>query len=447
MPAYWVSKAKLASGWRHNVRIECDATGLIERVTPDGAKTGAECFDGACLPAPSNVHSHAFQRAMAGLAELSNGGRDDFWSWRERMYAFLARLDPDDLKAIAAQAYVEMLKGGYGAVAEFHYIHRTPEGGWYDDKAACALSIAEGAATAGLDIVFAPCVYLTAGFDGAPLQPQQKRFQAGPEDIADIRTALERSGVRTALALHSLRAVPADRIGEALSASPAGPVHMHVAEQIGEVEACMAATGRRPVERLSDLANVDSRWCLVHATHMTAEETRMVSQSGAVAGLCPSTEGNLGDGFFDFPGLEAHSGAFGIGTDSHVTLDAGEELRWLDYGWRLRQQRRFAEGRAGHRGADLWMRAVAGGARALGETQFGLEPGARANFLILDCDHPSLAGREGDTLIDSLVFCRHSDSPIRTVISKGVAVVREGRHAAEDQVAQAYRQTMRKLVA
>lgn len=447
MPVYWVSDARLASGWRQNVRIECDAQGVIESVTPDGPKAGAECFDGACLPAPSNVHSHAFQRAMAGLAELSNGGRDDFWSWRERMYAFLARLDPDDLQAIAAQAYVEMLKGGYGAVAEFHYIHRTPEGDWYDDKAACALAVAEGAATAGLDIVFAPCVYLTAGFDGAALQPQQKRFKASPEDIADIRVALERKGVKTALALHSLRAVPTEKIREALAGTTAGPVHMHVAEQMGEVEACMEATGRRPVERLFDLADVNARWCLVHATHMTPEETSRVSRSGAVAGLCPTTEGNLGDGFFDFPGLEAHSGAFGVGTDSHVGLDVAEELRWLDYGWRLRQQRRFAEGRAGHRGADLWMRAVAGGARALGEARSGLEPGARANFLILDYDHPSLAGRKGDALIDSLVFCRHGASPITTVISKGLAVVREGRHAAEIQVAEAYRRTMRKLVA
>jgi len=222
---------------------------------------------------------------------------------------------------------------------------------------------------------------------------------------------------------------------------------MHVAEQVGEVEACIAATGRRPVERLLDIANVDSRWCLVHATHMTSEETRRVSSSGAVAGLCPTTEGNLGDGFFDFPGLEAHSGAFGVGTDSHVSLDVAEELRWLDYGWRLQHKRRFAEGRAGHRGADLWMRAVLGGARALGEAHWGLQTGARANFVILDCDHPSLAGREGDAMIDSLVFCRHGVSPIKTVVSKGVAVVREGRHAAEDHVAEAYRRTMRKLVA
>lgn len=447
MPAYWISQARLPTGWQDAVRIDCDDQGRIEAVTPGGPKAGAECFLGAALPAPSNVHSHAFQRAMAGLAELSNGGRDDFWSWRERMYAFLARLDPDDLQAIAAQTYLEMLKGGYGAVAEFHYIHRTPEGGWYQDKAACARAVAAGAATAGLDIVFAPCVYLTAGFDGAPLQPRQKRFEAGPDDIADIRAALQRDGVKSALALHSLRAVPADRITEALTAYPEGPVHMHIAEQLGEVEACIAATGRRPVERLLDLTAVDSRWCLVHATHMTPEETWRLSRSGAVAGLCPTTEGNLGDGLFDFPGLDAHGGAFGVGTDSHVTLEVAEELRWLDYGWRLRQHRRFAEGRAGHRGADLWMRAAAGGARALGEDHWGIERGARANFVVVDGEHASLVGRQGDALIDSLVFCRHGDSPIKTVISKGVPVVRNGHHAAEEQVAEAYRQTLRKLVA
>lgn len=447
MPTFWVPQARLTSGWSENVRIECDPQGRIASVTPNGPRAGAERLPGACLPAPANVHSHTFQRAMAGLVEVSNGGRDDFWSWRERMYAFLARLDPDDLRSIAAQACVEMLKAGYGAVVEFHYVHRTPEGGWYDEKAACAQAVADGAATAGMDLVFAPSVYLTAGFDGAPLKPQQRRFQADPQDIADIRAALERRGVKTALALHSLRAAPADRIVEALAANPTGPVHMHVAEQVGEVEACLSATGRRPVERLFDLVDVDARWCLVHATHMTPSETRLLSQSGAVAGLCPTTEGNLGDGFFDLPGLEMHSGAFGIGTDSHVSLDVTEELRWLDYGWRLRQGRRFAEGRASHRGADLWMRAVAGGARATGEAAVGLEPGAPANFIVVDVGHPSLAGRQGDALIDSLVFCRHGDSPIRTVVSKGLVVIRDGHHAEEERVAEAYRSTLRKLVA
>ncbi len=446
MAAFWFHSARLPTGWAQGVRIEADSHGLIAKIETHADRDGAEVISGVAVPALANVHSHAFQRAMAGLAEFSDGGRDDFWSWRERMYAFLQRLDPDDIEAIAAQTYVEMLKGGYGSVAEFHYVHRDPSGDWYSDKAATARAIVRGAQTAGLGLLVLPVVYLTSGFDGAALKPGQMRFDCAPQDVADIRSALEKDGVRTGLSLHSLRAAPESAVVEALALSPSGPVHIHVAEQIGEVEACLAQTGRRPVERLFDLAPVDDRWCLIHATHMTPEETKRVSLSGAVAGLCPSTEGNLGDGLFDLPGLEAHGGRFGIGTDSHVSLNAPEELRWLDYGWRIQQRRRFAEGRAGHRGADLWLRAVEGGARALGESKGGLQLGARADILALDANHPTLAGRSGDLILDALVFC-HQGNPIRTVISGGVAAVRDGRHPHEAAIAKRYAQTLSKLVA
>lgn len=446
MAAYWFDTARLPDGWADAVRIETDAQGLISSIQAGADKSGAEIINGPAVPALPNVHSHAFQRAMAGLAEYSDGGRDDFWSWRERMYAFLQRLDPDDIEAIAAQTYVEMLKGGYGSVAEFHYVHRDPAGGWYGDKAATAQAIARGAAASGIGLLVLPVVYLTSGFDGAPLKPRQMRFNAGADDVAEIRAALEKDGVRTGLSVHSLRAAPAEAIAQSLAFHGGGPIHIHVAEQVGEVEACLAQTGRRPVERLYDLAPVDHRWCLIHATHMTPDETRMVSLSGAVAGLCPTTEGNLGDGLFDLPGLEAHGGVFGVGTDSHVSLNAAEELRWLDYGWRLQQRRRFAEGRAGHRGADLWLRAAEGGARALGWATGGLRVGARADIVIPDPEHPSLTGRSGDLLLDAMVFCHHGQ-PIRTVISGGVVQVRDGRHPAEDAIAQRYAETLRKLVA
>ena len=446
MASFWFEQARLADGWAQGVRIDCDPAGRITAITPGGDKAGADAIPGAAVPALPNVHSHAFQRAMAGLAETSDGGRDDFWSWRERMYAFLQRLDPDDIEAIAAQTYVEMLKGGYGSVAEFHYVHRAPAGGWYDDKAATARAIARGAQTAGIGLTLLPVVYLTSGFDGADLQPRQRRFDCGPADVAEIRDELEKDGVRTGFAIHSLRAAPEEAVRQSLALAGEGPIHIHIAEQVGEVEACLAATGRRPVERLFDLTQVDDRWCLIHATHMAPAETKMVCDSAAVAGLCPSTEGNLGDGLFDLPGLESGAGRFGIGTDSHVSLNAAEELRWLDYGWRINQRRRFAEGRAGHRGADLWLRAAAGGAQALGEMVGGLQVGARADIVVLDMNHPSLAERSGDMILDGLIFCHHG-SPVDTVISAGRIQVRSGRHGAEEAVRARYVSTLRKLVA
>jgi formimidoylglutamate deiminase len=446
MAAFWFDSARLPTGWAAQVRIDVGPDGRISAIAPGGDKAGATVLHAPAIPALPNVHSHAFQRAMAGLAEYSNGGRDDFWSWRERMYAFLQRLDPEDVEAVAAQTYVEMLKGGYGSVAEFHYVHRAPGGAWYDDKAATAHAIARAAQATGMGLLLLPVVYLSSGFDAAPLQPRQKRFDCSPADARDICAALEKTGVATGLSLHSLRAVPEVHIRESLAAHGSAPVHIHVAEQVGEVEACLAATGKRPVERLFELADVDARWCLIHATHMAPHETERVCRSGAVAGLCPSTEGNLGDGLFDLPGLEQHAGAFGIGTDSHVSLDAREELRWLDYGWRIQQRRRFAEGREGHRGADLWMRAADGGARALGWSKGGLAVGARADIVVLDESHPSLQHRSGDLLLDALVFCNQG-AVVRHVISGGVQVVEEGRHPQEEAIAARYARTLSKLVA
>ena len=446
MAAHWFEEALIGDSLARAVRVEVDAFGTLVSVTPESDIEGAEVHKGLAIPALANLHSHAFQRAMAGLAETSDGRPDDFWGWRERMYGFVRRLDQEDIEAIAAQTYVEMLKGGYGSVVEFHYVHRAPEGVWYDDKAATARAIVRGAQAAGIGLVLAPVVYMTAGFDGAPLSERQKRFTCSPEDVAEIRGLIEKDGVRTALALHSLRAAPGAAVQQALALSPQGPIHIHIAEQTAEVEASLAHTGRRPVDYLFDLVSVDQRWCLVHATHMSDEETRRVAHSGAVAGICPSTEGDLGDGFFPMQAFEQAGGVYGVGSDSHVVIDAAEELRWLDYGLRLQTRKRFGQGAIGHRGANLWRAATTGGAAALGQAVGGIVAGARADILVLDPDHPSQIGREGFSRLDALVFSNQG-RPFSTVLSGGRTVIREGRHDAEDAIRSRYARTLKKLVA
>ena len=447
MSALWFEEARLETGWAPAVRLETDSQGRISRLVTHAAPDGAEVILGAAIPALSNLHSHAFQRAFAGRAEASNGGPDDFWGWREQMYGFVARLDLDDVEAIAAQAFMEMLKGGYGAVAEFHYLHRQMDGAWGADKAEMALAVARGADAAGIGLRLLPVVYLTAGFDGAGLSDRQKRFHATGEDVADIRQALERNGVATGLALHSLRAVPPDAILRALDLAPQGPIHIHIAEQTAEVEACLAVTGRRPVARLFELAEVDARWCLVHATHMTADEIAQAAKSGAVAGLCPTTEADLGDGLFPLADWEAAQGRLGVGSDSHVVIDAAEEVRLLDYGLRLGHRRRFVGTGQGSRGALLWAAASAGGRQAWsGE---GLAPawlglGERADIVALDVQHPSLVEQKDDNRFDGLVFCNHG-RPFQTVVSGGVVQVRQGRHVRQDAIQQRYGKTLAKL--
>jgi len=451
---FFAESVRLPSGWARNVRLDVDATGTLAAVNPDCPPGGATRLPGPVVPGMPNLHSHAFQRAMAGLAEQGSRTGDSFWTWRQTMYRFLERLTPEDNQAIAAQLYVEMLKGGYTSVGEFHYLHNDTDGHAYADPAAMAQGILAAAREAGIGLTLLPVLYMTGGFDGRPLLGGQKRFAHTPDSMLRLIERLHRDAgadVRIGLAPHSLRAVPVPALRQMLAAldtlDHTAPIHIHIAEQPGEVADCQAAHGRRPVEFLLDSVEVTPRWTLVHATHMTEEETRRLAALGAVAGLCPSTEGNLGDGFFPLPAFLEAGGAFGIGSDSHVSVDAREELRWLDYGQRLRSgARSMAAMGDAPIGARLWLTAASGGARSLGQTMGRIAVGHRADLLVLDPDHPSLAGREGDRLLDALVFTHAGTSPIRHVISGGHCVITDGRHPREDAIAARYRAVLARLL-
>jgi formimidoylglutamate deiminase len=447
--------ALLPTGWAANVRFDIADDGNLTAVTADGEPDGAERLDGPVIPGMANLHSHAFQRAMAGLAERAGPDDDSFWTWRQVMYDFVGRLSPVTIEAIAAQLYVEMLKAGYTAVGEFHYLHHGPDGSPHDDPAETSRRIIGAAQATGIGITHLPVLYAHGGFGGAPATPGQRRFLHDVDDFMALVEGLSRDHahdpqIRIGMALHSLRAVTPELMAETTTAldalDGAAPIHIHIAEQQREVDDCLAWSGARPVQWLLDNAAVSRRWCLVHATHMSGDETLAVARSGAVAGLCPTTEANLGDGLFPLFAYVAAGGVLGIGSDSHVSVSPVEELRWLEYGQRLVGERRniMPVGEGGSVGAALWRAALAGGAQALARPIGALEPGARADLLVLHGDHPQLAGRDGDVLLDSLVFSGNAN-PINHVMVGGRWVVRGGHHHAEDAVADYYRRAVAAL--
>jgi formimidoylglutamate deiminase len=455
MPSYFAEHALLPSGWATDVRFEVDSAGDLTAVTPVAASDGARRLHGVAVPGMPNLHSHAFQRAMAGLGERAGPAGDSFWSWRDVMYRFLAKLSPDDIEAVAAQLYVELLKHGYTAVAEFHYLHNDPTGGAYENRGELAERILHAAGATGIGLTLLPVLYQTSQFGGKPPTEAQRRFVLGTDTyLALVEKLAQRHRrdrqVRIGIAPHSLRAAPPDALRAALGAvrglDAATPIHIHAAEQTREVEDCLAWSGRRPVEWLLDEMAVDRHWCLVHATHMTEDETKRLAASGAVAGLCPTTEGNLGDGLFPLPAYLAAGGAFGIGSDSNVATSPVEELRWLEYGQRLiTRARNLADRTPGaSTGASLFRRALAGGARALDRPLGALAAGMRADIVVLDPDHPALYGRQGDTLLDSWIFSGNAN-PVRDVIVGGQLVVRDGVHPHEEQALADYRRAVARL--
>jgi len=425
----------------------------IREQAPDGVSV--ETVAGPAIPGLSNLHSHAFQRAMAGLAEGPATSEDDFWSWREVLYRFVERLTPDDLEAIAAQLYGEMLRHGYTGVVEFHYLHRAADGGAYDDPAEMAHRLAQAAGRTGIALTLAPTLYISNGFGGRPADTGQRRFVNSVEDhlrlIESAAAGLDDTGNQAiALALHSLRAVPPDALAQAVAGfsvdRPDRPIHIHCAEQTKEVEECLAWSGARPVEWLLANADIDARWCLVHATHMTGDETEGLAKSGAVAGICPTTEADLGDGLFPLRTYLAAGGRFGVGSDSHVAVSAAEELRWLEYGQRLNERRRNRAGDATRSAARrLYDDAAAGGAQAAGRRTGRLEAGARADLVVLDPTDPGLVARAGDRLLDGYIF-RGGDNPVRDVMVGGKWVVRDGRLPEQAAIAERFRRCMQRLL-
>ena len=445
----WRPQGFMSPAW-----VEVDASGFVTTLGDRPPGVQCERVRGVVVPGVPNLHSHAFQRAMAGLAE-HRVGDDDFWSWRDAMYAFVGELTPDDVETIALELYVEMLEAGYTSVGEFHYLHHDLQGQPYSNPVELAERVLAAAHRAGIGITLLPVLYAASGFDAAPPHQRQRRFATTPDFIARAVERLSGAwradpGVRVGLAPHSLRAVPAEALREVLiavrSIDATAPIHIHVAEQLREVEDSVRARARRPVEWLCENHPVDPRWCLVHATHVTPTEIDAVAQTGAVIALCPTTEANLGDGMAPSVALLAAGIPIGIGSDSHVSVSPSEELRLLEYAQRIAARKRNVLVSDLHpsTGERLFAAVLSGGAQALGRPVGPVAPGARADWVVLDPEHPSLVGKPLERVLDAWVFCNHGN-PVDSVMVGGRWVVQGGRHREHDAARTALASTMNRL--
>ncbi len=454
-PMLWAAQAWLPGGWQRNVLLRIGSDGCWSEASPgvEHPPAGATVIDGPLLPGLVNAHSHAFQRAFAGLAERRESASDDFWSWRERMYQVALRITPPQLRAIAAQLYFELLQGGYTQVCEFNYLQHDTRGQPYTDPMAMSWALADAASDAGIGLTLMPALYERAGFAQPALREDQRRFATTPASVgaaAQTIAASQRPHVSAGLVIHSLRAAAAGSIGQlhALAQAIDGPIHIHVAEQQAEVDDCLAATGARPIEWLAHAGLLDARWQLVHATHSERSEIDAVAHSGAGIVLCPSTEANLGDGLCDLPGWLAAGVPITIGSDSHVTRDWREELRWLDYGQRLalRQRNVAAAPQSGQPSTAerLFDLVAQGGAAAAGLPAWGLVVGARADALVAGPPADATLGVPGARWLDAMVFSSPS-RPWRDVMVAGRWVVRDGHHAASGTIARAFSASMAQL--
>lgn len=443
------------AGWQSPGWLEVDRNGDILSLEP--AASNAEAVSGYAVPGMPNLHCHAFQRALAGLAEHGGPGQDSFWTWREAMYRFVARVTPDDLEAIATQLYLEMLKAGYTSVVEFHYLHHAPDGGAYSDVAEMSKRILQAARHVGIGLTHLPVLYTAGGFGGEPAGDLQRRFVNEVDGLLTIIAELRKEAksdpqIQLGLAPHSLRAVAPEGLDAAVSGmtriDSGAPIHIHIAEQRREVEECVAWSGKRPVEWLLSNIDIDGRWCLVHATHLTDREIEGIAENGAIVGLCPTTEANLGDGVFRLREFLDRNGRFGVGSDSNVSVSPVEELRWLEYGQRLQSgQRNIAGDENQSTGTLLYRSAAAGGAGATGRPVGAIAVGKRADLVVLDPAQPIFAGRDRARVLDSYVFSGNAN-PVRDVMVGGRWTVRDGRAAGidEEAIASAYRSALERLV-
>jgi formimidoylglutamate deiminase len=451
MQVIWSEQALLRDGWARDVTVEIDGQ-MLGAITPETAPPPGAHRVGALLPAPANLHSHAFQRAMAGLTERRGPGeRDSFWTWRQLMFRFLDQLTPDDVEAIAAFVQMEMLEAGYAAVGEFHYLHHAPGGTPYDRLSEMSQRIAAAASQSGIGLTLLPVLYQHGGCDGRPLAQGQIRFGNDPErfarlvDGAQVALAWLPPDARLGIAPHSLRAVSPEGLAACLQLRNGRPLHMHLAEQHAEVEEVMAAHGARPVEWLLANAPVDAGWCLIHCTQMKRSETLALAATGAVAGLCPITESSLGDGIFDGIAWTGAGGAFGVGSDSNIRIALTEELRTLDHSQRLRDHSRAALATSDRStGRVLLEEAARGGARATGRKAGILETGHLADLLALDTTCVDLEGRKGDMLLDSWIFAS-GDRAVSDVWAAGRHQVRQSRHIEREALVARYRASARRL--
>ena len=452
----WAPRAWLEGRWRDAVLLTVDAGGHWEQVAPGigSPPPGATVLPGPILPGLVDAHSHAFQRAFAGLAERRAEGSaagDDFWSWRDRMYGVARRITPAQLRAVAAQLYAELLTGGYTQVCEFHYLFHAPDGRPYDDPCTLAWALADAAAEAGCGLTILPTLYERAGFAAPALRDDQRRFASTPAAVHAMQRAIRgaaRPRVDAGVAIHSLRAASPDSIAELLRRVDGDPmpIHVHVAEQQREVDECLAATGACPIEWLCRHQRLDARWQLVHATHAEPFEIDALAATGAGVVLCPSTEANLGDGLPDLPRWLAAGVPLGIGSDSQVARSAIEELRWLEYGQRLVTRRRNIAASAAQpaSAARLLDATIASGARSAGLDGWGLVAGARADALVIDSNAPGILGMPRDHTLDAVVFA--TDAPaFREVWVAGRRVVADGRHVGAGAIAARFDRAMDEL--
>ena len=449
MAALFFDHALLPQGWSTGVRVDLEG-GRVAAITADARAKEMQHCGGIALPGLPNVHSHTFQRGMAGLAERRGDNADNFWTWRQVMYHFLGLLTPDDIETIAAFAFIEMLESGFTSVAEFHYLHHAPDGRPYDNPAELSERIVAAASATGIGLTLLPVLYSASGFGGAPTSDGQRRLSNTLDRFLDLAKGAEASagkhGFQFGVAPHSLRAVPPEALKELLAARRSGPVHIHVAEQIREVEDCIAWSGKRPVEWLFGNVPVDERWCLIHATHADETEIRLMAESGAIAGLCPITEANLGDGIFAAKAYLEHGGLFGVGSDSQIEINASGELRQLEYSQRLSRRSRnvLSPGPGKSTGRELYDRALAGGAQALARTAGALAPGRLADIVVLDSGHSNFAHVSGDRWLDAYLFTSPANA-VQDVFVAGQHVVRGGQHRDRERVEKAYKRVLARI--
>jgi formimidoylglutamate deiminase len=447
------STALLPTGWENDVAVEIDPAGMV--ISVKSGQSGRATVAGIALPAMPNVHSHAHQRLMVGLAERAGPGSDSFWTWREVMYGFALRLGPEELQAVAAQLYVEMLKSGFSIVGEFQYLHNQPDGAPYTDPAELSLRCLAAAEDSGIAITMLPTLYAYGGFGGKDPIPGQRRFINDAARYVRILERLHQASVgnplrKLGISPHSLRAVTAELLSEVIAAldrlDASAPIHIHIAEQTKEVDDCLAWSGKRPVEYLMEHFDLSPRWCAIHATHMSEAETVSLAKSGTIAGLCPTTESNLGDGIFPADRYLAGRGAIAIGSDSHITVSPAEDLRQLEYSQRLRDRARnvLADAPGHSTGRRLFDAALSGGAKSMAQPVGAIAPGLRADICVLDAEHPILIGRKGDAVVDSWIFSGGNPC-VKDMFVAGQHVVADRRHVREDAIASAYRKAVEKL--
>lgn len=449
-----LKQAYLPGGWADDVHICLNDSGEFLTVTPDYTEADFPLL-GTAIPGISNIHSHAFQRVMSGLVEHRSSDNDSFWTWRDLMYRFANRLTVEEIENITAMTYMEMLKAGYTSVCEFHYLHHQADGSFYNNPGETSLAIKRAAEKSGIGLTLLPVLYMTSGFDNQPVKNAQLRFYHSVDDYCDLINSLSRE-FRNArrhhlgIAFHSLRAVPIAAMHTVLETiqimGSQSPIHIHISEQQQEVEDCIQFSGKRPVQLLLDEFDINVEWCLIHATHMDQNEIESLAQTGAVVGLCPTTEANLGDGIFPLQRFLNSGGQIAIGSDSNISISPVEELRWLEYGQRLSLNSRnvASQHNTVHCGESLLQSVYNGGSHACGGQQGAIAPGYQANLIFLDIESPQFVDKTNQYLLDSFIFSGNKN-PVRDVMLAGEWVVRNFQHVRESQIINNYKTTIHKL--